>query len=200
MKQNILIIDQSSRTTELLDLIVSTYTNYHAIIQTNKDEIYELLSSTTFEYIIIDHIITHSDEVIMHILNKNPQQKVILLSDNIKCPLPCADCFSLFRFVRLLKPVKATMILEYLKDESIFYCPNKNLFDSISTLEKLYEFINLDDEIFYNIKELKDDMIIIKSSTKNININEISKIEKQVNDNYFSMKLNENNEIEIRLK
>lgn len=200
MKQNILIIDQSSKTTELLDLIVSMYTNYHPIIETNKNQILELLSHTTFEYIIIDHIINHADDMIMYILDKNPKQKVILLSDNIKCPLPCGDCFNLFRFVRLLKPVKPTVILEYLKDESAFYCPNKNLFDSIRTLEKLYSFINLDDEIFYNIKELKDDMIIIKSSTKNININEISKIEKQVNDNYFSMKLNENNEIEIRLK
>ncbi len=200
MKQNILIIDQSHRTTELLNLIVTMYTNYNPIIETNKSSIVKLLEDTNFEFIIIDHIIKQSDDIISLILDKNPKQKIILLSDNIKCPLQCDNCFELFSFVRLLKPVKPMIILNYLNDNEEFSCPNKNLFNSINNLEKLYEFLNLDDEIFYNIKELSKEKIFIKSSTKNINIYEISKIENQVNDNYFTIKLNENSEIEISLK
>ena len=200
MIKNILIIDKSHKTIELLDLIVSMFTNYKTIVEINKNNVLNLLENSTFEYIIIDHIIDFSDEIITYILDKNPKQKVILLSDNIKCPLSCNDCSHLFRFVRLLKPVEPTAILNYLNDSVNFLCPNKDKFNSINTLEKLYEFVNLEENIFYKIKELVDDKMIIKSSIGNININELSKMEKSINDSFFKMEVNGNNDIEIFVK
>ncbi len=200
MIQNILIIDQSKRTIELLNQIITSCTNYKTIIETNKDKILNLFTNTTFEYIIIDHFIEYSDEIITYILNKNPKQNVILLSDNIKCPLSCDDCSNLYKFVRLLKPVNPATILNYLNNSTNFVCPNKDRFNSIDTINKLYEFINLEDNILYKEKELTDNKMIIKSSSQNINIREINKIEKLINDSFFEMKLNENNEIEIFVK
>jgi hypothetical protein len=198
--KNILIIDQSPRTIELLDLIVSMYTNYNPINEVNKDNIIKLLSEEIFEYIIIDHMIEYSDEIIMFILDKTPKQKVILLSDHIKCPLPCEDCSILFNFVRLIKPVEPKSLLNYLNNTTNFLCPNKDRFCSIDTLDKLYEFMNLENNLFYKTKEIINDKMIIKSSIGNININELSKIENLINDSFFKMEVNGNNEIEIFVK
>ena len=200
MIKNILIIDQSYRTIELLDLIVSEYTNYNPINEVNKDIVLKLLSNTVFEYIIIDHIIKFSDEIIMFILNRTPKQKVILLSDHIKCPLPCDDCAYLYNFVRLIKPIEPIILLNYLNNSTKFLCPNKDKFKSIDTLDKLFKFINLEDNIFYKTKELIDNKMIIKSSIGNININELSKIENLINDSFFQMEINKNNDIEIFVK
>ena len=138
MIKNILIIDQSHRTIELLDLIVSEYTNYNPINEVNKYNIVKLLSNTIFEYIIIDHLIEYSDEIIVYILNKIPKQKVILLSDHIKCPLDCEDCSYLYNFVRLIKPIESKSLLNYLNNSTNFLCPNKDKFKSIDTLDKLF--------------------------------------------------------------
>lgn len=200
MIKNILIIDQSHKTIELLDLIVSKYTNYNPINEVNKDNVFKLLSNTIFEYIIIDHIIEYSDEIIAYILDKTPKQKVILLSDHIKCPLPCEDCSYLFNFVRLIKPVEPKSLLNYLNNSTNFLCPNKDKFKSINTLDKLYQFINLEDNIFYKTKEFIDNKMIIKSSIGNININELSKIENLINDSFFQIEINKNNDIEVFIK
>jgi hypothetical protein len=200
MIKNILIIDQSPRTIELLDLIVSMYTNYKPISEVNKDNILKLLCEETFEYIIIDHVIDYSDEIIMFILNKTPKQKVILLSDHIKCPLPCEDCSILFNFVRLIKPVEPKSLLRYLNNSTDFICPNKDRFCSIDTLDKLYEFINLEDNLFYKTKKLFDNRMVIKSSIGNISVNELSKIENLINDSYFKLEISENNDLEIFVK
>ena len=200
MIKNILIIDQSNRTINLIDLIVSTYTNYNPINEINKDNIFKLLSNTVFEYIIIDHIIEFSDEIIMYILTKSPKQKVILLSDHIKCPLNCDDCSYLYNFVRLIKPIQPLTLLSYLNSSTAFLCPNKDKFKSIDTLEKLFEFVNLEDNTFYKTKRLSDDKMIIKSSTGNLNVNELSKIENLVNDSFFKILINKSNDIEVFVK
>ncbi len=199
--QNILIIDNSHKTVNLLNLIVAEFTNYQAIAETKKNIIINLIETTNFEYIIIDHIIEHSDEIINYILNRNPKQKVILLSDHIKCPISCENCFNLFQFVRIIKPVKPRTILNYLNYSNDFLCPNKDKLNSINTVNAFFDFINLEDNSFYKNKELVDNkIIIIKSITKNMNINEILKIENLVNESYFKMEVNENNEIEITVK
>ncbi len=197
---NILIIDHSFRTVSLLNLIVTEFTNYQTTIETKKSKIITLLDNSIYEYIIIDHIIEHSDEIIAYILNKNPKQKVILLSDHIKCPISCEDCFSLFQFIRLIKPVNPRTILNYLNNSNDFLCPNKNKLKSINTVDALFDFINLEDNSFYKNKELINNKIILKSINGNMNINEIFKIENLVNESFFKMEVNVNNEIEITVK
>ena len=197
---NILIIDHSFRTVSLLNLIVTEFTNYQTTIETKKSKIITLLDNLIYEYIIIDHIIEHSDEIIAYILNKNPKQKVILLSDHIKCPISCEDCFSLFQFIRLIKPVNPRTILNYLNNSNDFLCPNKNKLKSINTVDALFDFINLEDNSFYKNKELINNKIILKSINGNMNINEIFKIENLVNECFFKMEVNVNNEIEITVK
>ena len=42
--------------------------------------------------------------------------------------------------------------------------------------------------------------MIIKSSMGNININELSKIENLINDSFFQMEINNDNDIEVFMK
>lgn len=42
--------------------------------------------------------------------------------------------------------------------------------------------------------------MVIKSSIGNINVNELSRIENLINDSYFKIKINENNDLEIFVK
>ena len=67
-------------------------------------------------------------------------------------------------------------------------------------VDALFNFINLEDYSFYKNKELIDNKIIIKSITGNMNINEVFKIENLVNESFFKMEVNANNEIEITVK
>jgi hypothetical protein len=60
--------------------------------------------------------------------------------------------------------------------------------------------MNLENNLFYKTKEIINDKMIIKSSIGNININELSKIENLINDSFFKMEVNGNNEIEIFVK
>ena len=137
---NILIIDQSHKTVSLLNLIVTEFTNYQTTVETKKSNIINLLDTIIFEYIVIDHIIEHSDEIIAYILNKNPKQKVILLSDHIKCPVSCEDCFNLFQFVRIIKPVKPRTILNYLNNSVILFVHIKT---NLNQLIQLMHFLIL---------------------------------------------------------
>jgi hypothetical protein len=45
MIKNILIIDKSHKTIELLDLIVSMFTNYKTIVEINKNNVINLLEN-----------------------------------------------------------------------------------------------------------------------------------------------------------
>ena len=67
-------------------------------------------------------------------------------------------------------------------------------------VDALFTFINLEDYSFYKNKELIDNKIIIKSITGNMNVNEVFKIENLVNESFFKMEVNVNNEIEITVK
>ena len=67
-------------------------------------------------------------------------------------------------------------------------------------VDALFNFINLEDYSFYKNKELIDNKIIIKSITGNMNVNEVFKIENLVNESFFKMEVNVNNEIEITVK
>lgn len=200
MNNDILIIDDSKKTIELLDLIIQEFTQYSSTFEIKKDKILNLLENKRFLYIIIDHLIDFSDEIISFILNKNPKQKIILLSDNIKCPISCDNCISQFNIVRLVKVKNISLIIHYLKEEVSFICPNKGEFDSVNTLEKLFNFINLDENIFYKNKYLFEDKILIKSSKGNISVDEVSKIDKFINESFFKSELDKDNNIIIFVK
>lgn len=199
MDKKILIVDKSQNSIELLKLLLTNYSEYIVDVESEYEKIVAGYTNEKYEYIIFDHSCEIADELMNHILTTNPSQKCILLSDSINCPVSCEMCLSTFKFVRLLKPLNPKDVLHYIDKENEFICPNRYIFDDINTLEKLYQFLNLEYNTFYRQKELLEDKIVIKpSNSTNINILELEKLEDNVNDKYFSFVVLPTNVIEIK--
>lgn len=200
-QKKILLIDDSDHSIQKLSLIIKNLTNLEIEIPHSHQSAIELFKENDYEFVLIEHNCKNSNEFMNIALELKPKQKMILLSDSINCPIDCNSCLSMFKFVRLIKPVSPEDIKKYLllDDEDSFSCPNKYRFDNINTLEKLFEFIHLDENIYYTSKKLYDDKIIIESNLSSaIRFNELVKIEDLINKRYFDVKVLEDNSVEIK--
>lgn len=188
--KNILIVDNCDTSVEALTILIEKATPYTPIINTDYNSIIQYYTPTQYEYIIIEHNCKYSDELVNFICTTNPQQKVILLSDSINCPIDCESCLSSLKFVRLLKPIDFKSVLYYLDPLNEFICPNKYRFDSIDTIEKLFDFINLEPNWFYTKKRVVNKRLMITSTHKSsVNINELERIKDNVNTKYFNLEV-----------
>lgn len=188
MKKNILIIDDSQNSVNLLNLLIEEYTDFNTIIEKDYKKIINNYTNEKYEYIIIEHNCQKANELVNFICSSNPQQKVILLSDSINCPIDCNTCLKTLSFVRLLKPIDPKSILFYIDNNNAFSCPNQHRFEKIDTIEKLYDFINLSENIFFTQKYIEKDKLIISSKLQSaLDFNEIEKIKDNINENYFDV-------------
>jgi hypothetical protein len=198
LDKKVLIVDSSKNTREFLQLLINDFSDFSAEVEFDYDSIVENYSNDKYEFMIFDHNCKISDKLMEYILTNNPSQKCILLSDSINCPIDCNTCLKTFNFVRLLKPIDAKDVLKYIDPNIEFTCPNKNVFDSIDTLEKLYKFLNLESNIYFTQKELFEDKIVISSIMSNsLRIEEIDQIEENISKKYFEVNVSTNNKIEI---
>ena len=149
--KKVLIIDESERSKDRLNVLINNITDYQVDIPKNPDDAKKLFDSNFYCFVIIEHNCKIANDFMSFVLEHNPKQKMILLSDSLNCPIDCDTCTSNFNFVRLLKPITIENITQFLVNGSDddFICPNKYRFDNIDSLEKLYEFIYLDENYFY---------------------------------------------------
>ena len=197
--KKVLIIEESEVAKERLILLINNITNLKVDTPKNINNAKELFDKNSYEFIIIEHNCKQSDEFMDYVLRINSKQKMILLSDSLNCPVDCDTCSKKFNFVRLIKPITMDNVVKYLvkKDEN-FICPNKYKFDNVDTLEKLFEFVYLDENYFFTEKELKDNCLYIKTKlTGTLRFDELIKIEDLVNKKYFQLSVMEDNTIVI---
>lgn len=188
--KKILIFDDSIVTIQQVQALISMFPDTQLIVELNYKKIANSYTYDKYEYMIIDHNCKNSDELINYIHNVNTQQKIILLSDNINCPIDCKTCLDLFKLIRLLKPVNLLLVQEYINKSNEFTCPNQFRFDSINTIEKLYEIINLEEYRFYTKKNIENDKLIISSiSSHGIIVEEIDKVISHINEKYFTFNI-----------
>jgi len=201
MNKNILIIDESLKAIERLTMLLTHLTSYSYDVVYDYKSAIEAFKNNSYNYIVIEHNCKNSNEFMEYALTTKKEQKIILLSDSLNCPIDCNTCLTHYRFVRILKPASPDDILKYITDnDKEFTCPNKYRFENIDTLEKLYEFINLDENYFFTIKELKDNTLYIKSKLEGtLRFDELIKIEDLVNKKYFNVVVCHDNSIEIKI-
>lgn len=191
--KNILLMDDSERTIQYLKILIDDYTNFKLTVELNYNKIIDAYTDDKYEYIIIEHTCKNSDELINYICTNNAKQKIILLSDSINCPIECASCMDSLRFVRLLKPINFKLILEYLNPLNEFQCENQFRFDSIDTIERLFDFINLEENSYYTKKHITGEKLVISSTSyQTIKIKEFEAIKNNINDKYFNYNILEN--------
>lgn len=198
MNKKILVVDKSQNNTEFLRLLLTNYSDYKVEVESNYENIVDSYTNDKYEFIIFDHNCEIADALMEYILTNNSTQRCILLSDSINCPVTCDMCLDTFKFVRLLKPLNPKDILFYIDKQNEFICPNRYVFDNIDTLEKLYEFLNLEQNVFYKEKEILEDKILIKTvSNTNIKIDELDKLQANINSKFFSFEILPTNDIQI---
>jgi len=201
MKKRVLIIDESQSCIEKLTILFKEHTTLSSDVAYTYDEATSFFDANVYESIIIDHNCKAANPFIEYILEKKVEQKVILLSDTLDCPVNCEDCLHNFRFVRLLKPINFKEVLKYVNADYIFECPNKYRFERVDSLESLFDFIHLNNNFFYIEKEIIDNKILIKpKSSKSMNFKELSKIEAFVSLDYFDFNVKEDFIVEITIK
>ncbi|WP_419763534.1 MAG: hypothetical protein ACNI28_06890 [Arcobacter sp.] len=198
--KKVLILDESKISKERLVLLATSITNFEIDTPVDVKSAKELFDNHTYAFIILEHNCKISDEFMTYVLSLNPKQKMILLSDSINCPVDCDTCVDTFKFIRLLKPISIDNIVKYLLngDNENFICPNKYRFDNIDSLEKLYDFVYLDENFYFTQKELKDDTLYIRTKLSGtLRFEELAKIEDNVNKKYFNLTFTEDNDIAI---
>lgn len=187
-EKNILLIEESQSIINTLKILINNFSDFNIIVEDNIDLIIKNYASEKYEFIIIEHNCKNSNDFINFICEENPLQKIILLSDSINCPIDCDTCLSSLKFVRLLKPIETKNILYFINPKHEFICPNRYRFDSIDTLEKQFDFINLDENIYFKYKKIKEGKLIIYSKQKgSMNIREMQKILDNINNKYFKV-------------
>lgn len=198
--QKVLILDDAKVSIERLTLLITNVTSFEIDTSSDTQTAKKLFDNNSYEFIILEHNCKNSDEFMNHALSLKPKQKMILLSDSINCPVDCDTCSDKFKFVRLLKPITMDNVVKYIVDgdDKSFTCPNKYRFDDIDTLEKLYDFIYLDENYFFTNKELIDDTLYIKTKLSGtIRFDELVRIQNQINKKYFKVIITEDNSIVI---
>lgn len=165
------------------------------------ENVISLYNKNEYKFVILDHSTPDANEMIEYILNKNPQQQFILLSDSLKCPIHCDFCLNNFRFIRLLKPIDIRETFKYITHKVDFVCPNKHVFLNFHTLEQLDKLINLEQNSCYVKKEILEGKLYIKPDTHtNINMYEVEKIKNLVNGDFFTLNIVSDGLIEITPK
>jgi len=198
--KKVLILDESKISKDRLVFLTASITNFEIDTPSDVESAKELFDNHTYEFIVLEHNCKISNEFMTYVLSLNSKQKMILLSDSINCPVDCDTCVDTFKFVRLLKPISIDNIEKYLLngDDENFICPNKYRFDNIDSIEKLYDFIYLDENCFFTEKEIKDDVLYIKTKVSGpLRFDELTKIEDNVNEKYFNLTFTEDNNIAI---
>ncbi|WP_320034202.1 hypothetical protein [Halarcobacter sp.] len=198
----ILLVDTENNTIEKISLLINEFTEFELVVNDNYIELIEEYSANKYKYIIIEHNCENSNKFINHIFTVNPSQKVILISDSINCPIDCDTCLSTLKFVRLLKPVDLKAVLDYINLSNEFICPNRFRFDSIDTVDKFFDFINLESNIYFTKKEIIENQLIItaKDPDDKLRIDELEKIKENINLKYFEYEFKENNSLAIKSK
>ncbi len=196
--KKILIIDESKTCVEKLSILFKAFTSSEIDVIDSYDKATQFFNTYEYEFVIIDHNCKSANPFMEYVLTEKQSQKVILLSDSLNCPIDCQSCLNTFKFVRLLKPINYQELLSYVQGKALFDCPNQYRFSSIDTIEKLYEFINLSNNVAFVQKFIENDKLIIKAKSPSlVNVDELLKIEDMINPTYFKHKLDANYDIII---
>lgn len=183
-----------------LQVMLAMIAQYDVDIVNDYEQAIHLYHKEQYEFIIMDHKTKNGNYFIEDVLQKNAQQKIVLISDTLKCPISCEQCLGNFKFLRLVKPINYEQLVLFLTQDS-FECTNKYVYGNVHSVEQLSDLLYLKDYLVYNDKKIENGKLIIFSSTNIYNPNlmyrEFELIENSINNGHFKLRILHNNTIEI---
>ena len=76
-----------------------------------------------FDLVIIDHTIENGDACFKHIMDTDPAQNVLVVSDAVKCVIPsCEECAAQHAIRRLNNPTPIPNIMRMIKGFDLYDC------------------------------------------------------------------------------
>jgi response regulator RpfG family c-di-GMP phosphodiesterase len=102
---------------------INTYGNYH------------------IDIVIINFTLDFGQKILDYILQNNPKQKVITISDVLECSEKngCLYCQSNYNKIRLLKPINTSELVKYIKSFKHSDCKYYDNFDTNTGLVNIME-------------------------------------------------------------
>lgn len=92
-------------------------------IATTLGEVYLAFHKNLYYAVVIDHSIENGQECIDYILQTDPEQFVLVVSDAIRCVVKrCEDCVNNYKIRRLYNPTPIKNIVRFMKQFDVYEC------------------------------------------------------------------------------
>ncbi|MGZ9266092.1 MAG: hypothetical protein ACXW33_03170 [Sulfuricurvum sp.] len=119
----ILIIDCNGLQLQTRKMLLEEEMNSTIDTATTLGEVYIALQKGAYEIIIIDHTIENGQECVDYILNIDPMQSILVVSDAIHCVITrCEDCVNNHNIRRLSNPTPIRNIVRMIKGFKGYPC------------------------------------------------------------------------------
>lgn len=159
----ILIIDNDKEIIELFSYFNHTLT-FDVFFLKENDPL-SLYNNHLYDFVILDFSFDFGQRMLNYIVQHNPQQNIIILSEKLEYSCytqGCDFCQSHYKKVRLLKPLKVDELANTLKNFPQQHCKYYNKFHLPQTLTEILE------DILCRYSEYSYDTIHKIVTTKNI--------------------------------
>ena len=119
----ILIIDHNGLQLQTRKMLLEEEIDSVIDTATTLGEVYIALQKGAYEIIIIDHTIENGQECVDHILNIDPMQSILVVSDAIHCVITrCEECLKKNNIRRLSNPTPIRNIVRMVKGFNGYTC------------------------------------------------------------------------------
>lgn len=119
----ILLIDHSGMQMQTREMLLES--EFHCTVHdaTNMDELHTVYQKDTYDIVVVDNSIEQGQALVDYILQIDPEQHILVVSDAPKCVIPrCGDCVEQYRIRRLNNPTPIKNIIRMVKDFVIYQC------------------------------------------------------------------------------
>ena len=119
----ILIIDRSGFQLQTRQMLIEEAMSATVERASTLGELFIAFQKGNFDVVVIDHGIDNGEKYIEHILQIDPLQPVLVVSDAIHCVITrCEDCVKNHRIRRLFNPTPINNIVRMIEGFSRYAC------------------------------------------------------------------------------
>lgn len=119
----ILIIDRSGFQLQTRQMLIEDAMNASVESASTLGELFIAFQKGNFDVVVIDHGIDNGEKYIEHILQIDPLQPILVVSDAIHCVITrCEDCVKNHRIRRLFNPTPINNIVRMIEGFKRYEC------------------------------------------------------------------------------
>lgn len=165
---NILLIDDDLQIKIIFDTLVKLEKEWTVYQAETLQEATNIYTKNQIDLLVIDFSLEENDKILKDLIEKNPKLKTITLSENLQCSitLGCETCQKEFKRKRLLKPISAKLLLQYIKEFDLLDCKYFNTFNNSQYIKELIpeiiqryvscEYVHEENYIVFNSNRIND--------------------------------------------